>query len=126
MHDFFCFRFLIEPGNDRSLRMASTLSNIGPAVLNGGLTTFFAFILLANSQSHVFITFFKVFFLVVSFGLYHGLIVLPVILSLFGPDSNPTPKSSQENEIETPLGRTKEENEDATEDEKCQLKPVTS
>ena len=48
----------------------------------------FAFILLANSQSHVFLTFFKVFFLVVTFGLYHGLIVLPVFLVLFGPKSH--------------------------------------
>ena len=81
-------RFIIEPGTDRNSRIQSTLVNIGPAVLNGGLTTLFAFILLANSQSHVFLTFFKVFFLVVSFGLYHGLVVLPVFLSLFGPKSH--------------------------------------
>ena len=36
----------------------------------------------------MFLTFFKVFFLVVSFGLYHGLVVLPVFLSLFGPKSH--------------------------------------
>ena len=81
-------RFLIEPGPNRNSRIQSTLANIGPAVLNGGLTTLFAFVLLANSQSHVFLTFFKVFFLVVSFGLYHGLVVLPVFLSLFGPKSH--------------------------------------
>ena len=81
-------RFLIEPGVSRDERLVSTLTNMGPAVLNGGVTTTLAFILLANSQSHVFITFFKVFFLVVSFGLYHGLIVLPVVLSLLGPESH--------------------------------------
>ena len=81
-------RFLIEPGVSRDARLVSTLTNMGPAVLNGGVTTTLAFILLANSQSHVFITFFKVFFLVVSFGLYHGLIVLPVVLSLLGPESH--------------------------------------
>ena len=32
--------------------------------------------------------FFKVFFLVVSFGLYTGLVVLPVFLSLFSPESH--------------------------------------
>ena len=50
--------------------MVATLENIGPAVLNGGVSTMLAFVLLANSQSYVFITFFKVFFMVVAFGLF--------------------------------------------------------
>ena len=57
-------------------------------MLNGGLSTFLAFILLAGSKSYVFSTFFKVFFLVVTFGLFQGLIVLPVILSVCGPKPN--------------------------------------
>ena len=93
-------RFLIEPGASRDDRLVSTLTNMGPAVLNGGVTTTLAFILLANSQSHVFITFFKVFFLVVSFGLYHGLIVLPVVLSLLGPKSHVVVQTAQAEQIE--------------------------
>lgn len=77
-------RFLSEHGS-RDERVVSTLQNIGPAVFNGGFSTFLAFILLAGSKSHVFSSFFKIFFLVVTFGLYHGLVFLPVILSLFGP-----------------------------------------
>ena len=53
---------------------------MGPAVFNGGFSTFLAFVLLMTSQSFVFVTFFKIFFLVVSFGLYHGLVFLPVVL----------------------------------------------
>ena len=56
--------------------------------MNGGLSTFIAFVLLANSKSHVFITFFRVFLLVVVFGLFHGLALLPVILSWIGPPPN--------------------------------------
>jgi hypothetical protein len=37
-----------------------TLRDIGPAVLNGGFSTFLAFVLTAGSTSHVFSTFFKV------------------------------------------------------------------
>ena len=37
---------------------------------------------------HSFSSFFKIFFLVVFFGLFQGLAVLPVLLSLFGPDSS--------------------------------------
>ena len=78
-------RYLGESGT-KDERLVSTLTNIGPAVFNGGLSTFLAFILLASSKSHVFITFFKIFFLVVSFGLFHGLFFLPVLLSLVGPE----------------------------------------
>lgn len=43
-----------------SERARHTVSTIGPAVLNGGFSTFLAFILLATSNSYVFTTFFKV------------------------------------------------------------------
>ena len=76
---------LIQGSRDE--RMVKTLTHIGPAVFNGGLSTFCAFVLLAFSKSQTFLAFFKVFFLVVSFGLFHGLIFLPVVLSLIGPKS---------------------------------------
>ena len=78
--------FMILDGS-RNQRMITTLTNIGPAVLNGGLSTFCAFVLLAFSKSQTFLVFFKVFSLVVVFGLFHGLIFLPVVLSLIGPES---------------------------------------
>nr|SVE88835.1 EOG090X0BEK [Daphnia sinensis] len=76
--------FMTKSGT-RNERAAATISSIGPAVFHGGFSTFLAFIFLANSDSHVFITFFKVFVLVVAYGLFHGLILFPVILSLIGP-----------------------------------------
>ena len=44
----------------RDERVKKALSDIGPAVFNGGFSTFLAFVLLAGSKSHVFATFFKV------------------------------------------------------------------
>ena len=44
-----------------SQRTLSAITTIGSAVLNGGVTTFLALVLLAASSSHVFISFFKVF-----------------------------------------------------------------
>nr|SVE70620.1 EOG090X0BEK [Daphnia similis]SVE71247.1 EOG090X0BEK [Daphnia similis]SVE72505.1 EOG090X0BEK [Daphnia similis] len=76
--------FMIKTGT-RNERAAATISSIGPAVFHGGFSTFLAFIFLANSDSHVFITFFKIFVLVVAYGLFHGLLFFPVILSLIGP-----------------------------------------
>jgi len=71
----------------REKRVKDALYKIGPAVLNGGFSTFLAFVLLATSRSHVFMVFFKVFFLVVLFGLFNGLIILPILLSIMGPRS---------------------------------------
>ena len=62
------------------------MNKIGPAVLNGGLSTLLAFILLSTSKSYVFLSFFKVFFLICVFGLFHGLVALPVALALIGPE----------------------------------------
>ena len=64
----------------------NSLRKIGPAVTNGGLTTFLSVIVLAGSQTHVFITIFKIFFLTVIFGLFHGVILLPVVLCYVGPN----------------------------------------
>ncbi|XP_032681193.1 protein patched homolog 3-like isoform X3 [Odontomachus brunneus] len=75
----------IRSSGTKQERAVTTLSIIGPAVLNGGLSTFLAFVLLGFSQAYVFKTFFRLFSSVVLFGLFHGLLFLPVILSLAGP-----------------------------------------
>ncbi|XP_005098950.1 protein patched homolog 1 isoform X2 [Aplysia californica] len=74
----------------RTARTKETVGEMGPPVFYGGFSTFLAFVLLSNSNSYVFQTFFKVNFLVVVYGLFHGLIFLPVILSWFGPEPYPT------------------------------------
>ena len=73
------------PVGNRLERTINALISIGPAVLNGGLTTFLALALCSLSTGHVFLTFFKVFTLTVVFGLYHGLVVFPVVLATLGP-----------------------------------------
>ncbi|XP_021948457.1 protein patched homolog 2 isoform X2 [Folsomia candida] len=73
----------------RESRAKQALKNIGPAVLNGGFSTFLAIILLAGSKSHAFQSFFKIFSVVIVCGLFHGLIFLPVLLSIFGPEPYP-------------------------------------
>jgi len=93
--------YLIGKGSrlDKSL---FALRTIGPAVFNGGFTTFLALALLGFSKSLIFLTFFKVFFLTVVFGLFHGLLLLPVMLCILGPTSEdeedesvPSSKSSE-------------------------------
>jgi len=76
--------YLVSKGS-RSLKVTSAMMDIAPAVFNGGFTTFLALVLLGGSTGHAFVTFFKVFLLTVFFGLFHGLVLFPVLLSLVGP-----------------------------------------
>lgn len=71
---------------DTTERARAALESVGPAVLQGGLSTLLSFVLLVGSSSHVFTTFFKVFTAASVLGLYYGLVVLPVVLSLAGPE----------------------------------------
>ena len=96
-----CHAFLTVSGT-RKQRAKAAILDMGVAVLNGGFSTFIAFILLAGSESHVFSVFFRIFLLVIIFGLFHGLILLPVMLSLIGP-------SAYENAKPAPHDITKEE-----------------
>ena len=43
---------------------------------------------LAFAPSYLFVTFFKMIFLVITLGIFHGLFVLPVLLSFFGPGAS--------------------------------------
>ncbi len=96
--------FMVAAGT-RDERVRLTLTETGPAVFNGGFSTFLAFALLMTSKSYIFLTFFKIFFLIVTFGLYHGLVFLPVLLSLVGPSTTAT--SSVEPKKEETIQRVK-------------------
>ena len=77
--------FVSTAGKSKDERIRKTVVEMGPAVWNGGISTFLAFSILMFSKSFVFKVFFKIFFLVVFFGLFHGLVFLPVLLSYIGP-----------------------------------------
>lgn len=58
---FFSFHYLVFDAMPVFLeRICTTLSEVGPPVLNGGLSTLLAFILLVFSESYVFEAFLKV------------------------------------------------------------------
>ncbi|CAB3372453.1 Hypothetical predicted protein [Cloeon dipterum] len=76
------FMTYVGSKDHRALR---TIRETGPAVWNGGISTLLALSVLADSDAHVFIAFFKIFLLVVVFGLFNGIVLLPVLLSLIGP-----------------------------------------
>ena len=77
--------FLTISESDGNKRALMTVEEIGGAVLEGGGSTILAIMMLANSDAYTFRTFFKIFIIVVIFGLYFGVVFLPVILSIFKP-----------------------------------------
>ncbi|CAG0918990.1 unnamed protein product [Notodromas monacha] len=91
----------------RNERAEETLSKIGPAVLSGGFSTFLSLSVLYFSGSYVFMVFFKVFVATCIFGLYYGLLFLPVVLSLCGPPPYFAEVSCNDRE-DKGLGETKE------------------
>lgn len=76
--------FLTVQGT-RQERAFKTVTSIGAAVLYGGGSTMLSLSVLSTSKTYIFKSFFKIFFLVIIFGLFHGIVFLPVILSLIGP-----------------------------------------
>jgi len=77
--------FMLKGGDDKNKRALESLADIGAAVLSGALSTFLAVVVLLFSSSYVFTTLSKQFALTVGLGVVHGLVLLPVLLSLFGP-----------------------------------------
>merc|ERR1712137_1145774 len=72
-------------GNSRDQKTKDTLETIGASVLLGGFSTLVGVVPLAFSTSEIFWTTFIIFFGLVLMGLLHGLVLLPVLLSMFGP-----------------------------------------
>ena len=80
--------FECAPGKTRDERVKETLETMGASILVGGATTFLAVVPLSASRVTIFMTVFNAFFAMVTLGVTHGLILLPVILSLVGPTTN--------------------------------------
>ncbi|XP_069693275.1 patched domain-containing protein 3-like isoform X2 [Periplaneta americana] len=79
-----CHAFLSRSGS-KSTRILETMTDIGPAIFSGGFSTLIAVTMLSISESYIFTAFFKIFLLIVLFGIFHGAVFLPVVLSLIGP-----------------------------------------
>ncbi|XP_041669812.1 patched domain-containing protein 3-like [Cheilinus undulatus] len=81
-------------------RAVEALSNLGYPILQGALSTILGVSMLATSEFNTFRTFSKIFFLVMSLGMLHGLLFIPVILTLV--TRRPRTEESKENPSKSP------------------------
>ena len=66
-------------------RAGVTLNKIGIPVLNSAISSILGVVLLAAAKSYIFRSFFQTMFLVITLGVAHALLFLPVLLSFIGP-----------------------------------------
>ncbi|KAK2854485.1 hypothetical protein Q7C36_006354 [Tachysurus vachellii] len=69
-----------EIANERAI---DALFCLGYPILQGALSTIIGVLVLSASKNHIFRTFFKIMFLVMVFGLLHGIVFIPVFLTWF-------------------------------------------
>lgn len=84
-----CHTFLECQGPTRDARAVEALALMGNPVLHGAVASLIGVIMLGFSESLIFRIFFKMMTLIVVFGMAYGVIFLPVVLSIIGPDSSP-------------------------------------
>ena len=95
-----CHAFVQAKGTDRKTRTAHSIDVAGGAVFNGAMSTIIGISTLSLSLSQIFISFFKVMFLVMIFGLIHALILLPIMLAWVGPQYSRPVQNVTEEEAE--------------------------
>ena len=80
------YHFISRRYLKNSERVTDSLYALGLPITQGAISTILGVLGLMLAPSYIFITFFKMVFLVIILGALHGLFLLPVLLSLFGPN----------------------------------------
>ncbi|XP_055372503.1 patched domain-containing protein 3 [Condylostylus longicornis] len=86
-----CYCYMSSKKKTPKARVREALYSLGLPIVQGSMSTILGVTALLIAQSYIFLVFFKMVFLVIFFGAMHGLFLLPVLLSLFGPASCSSP-----------------------------------
>lgn len=78
-----CYAYMSCKADTAEERVRESLYSVGLPICQGAISTILGVVALAVAGSYIFLVFFKMIFLVVLFGAAHGLLLLPVLLSIF-------------------------------------------
>lgn len=82
-----CYAYMASKAKRPEDRVSECLYSLGLPIVQGSFSTILGVVALLLADSYIFSVFFKMVFMVIFFGAMHGLFLLPVLLSLFGPGS---------------------------------------
>ncbi|KAH0552327.1 patched domain-containing protein 3 [Cotesia glomerata] len=82
-----CYAYMSSKKTHPDDRVRDCLYSLGLPIVQGALSTILGLVALLLAGTYIFLVFFKMVFLVIFFGALHGIFLLPVLLSIFGPGS---------------------------------------
>ncbi|RUS69750.1 hypothetical protein EGW08_022489 [Elysia chlorotica] len=83
-----CTAYMVSDETSRHARALDAIVHAAGPILNGGFSSMLGVLVLSVTESYIFKAFFKVMFLVVTFGAAHAILLVPVLLSFIGPDAH--------------------------------------
>ncbi|XP_039297069.1 patched domain-containing protein 3-like [Nilaparvata lugens] len=96
-----CYAYMSSKAELPEEKLRESLHSLGLPIFQGAISTILGVAALVLADSYIFLVFFKMIFLVVFFGAIHGILLLPVLLTMFGPNSCGRSKQRREmSEIE--------------------------
>ncbi|CAG0889615.1 unnamed protein product [Cyprideis torosa] len=106
-HISYAFITSKEPTSNGKLRDA--LHNLGPPIFQAAFSTMMSFFPLVLVPSYIYRTFFILTSMIMVFGFVHGVLLLPVLLTLLGPETCSPKVSSQRFQIQDSKPKPEEE-----------------
>ncbi|KAL1137711.1 hypothetical protein AAG570_009407 [Ranatra chinensis] len=97
-----CYAYMSSKAETSEEKIRECLYALGLPIFQGATSTVLGVIALILAQSYIFLVFFKMIFLVILFGALHGMFLLPVLLSLFGPGACSSVRRRRSKECPSP------------------------
>ncbi|XP_063062244.1 patched domain-containing protein 3 [Engraulis encrasicolus] len=94
------YAFVSSNERTANKKAVDAVYNLGYPIVQGAISTIAGVVVLSAAKSYIFRTFFKIMFLVITFGAFHGIVFIPVFLTFFGCCSDS--KNAVDDKVQSP------------------------